>query len=243
MFSWFDVITNSSAPTCSSFHCCCLDHGFALILLMGHVLIFDRWHLIALIELLKSFGKLLSAFMDLISFQWKKCGKVWTIYIFVMFWFYNADPIVLKLLSLGHQLYFIFKVKFLSLKHVVELHIFILRRKRRNKNPKNLQGLWHLGLNAKKRMANRPTLHPCCSIVLEKGETLCPGHGPQQHLLPSYKEGSLHTRHSFTENTKSFYASLKPLQRCFCTQEEEAHHQSSKPPFVGCGTSCSKPIG
>jgi hypothetical protein len=36
---------------------------------------------------------------------------------------------------------------------------------------------------------------------------------------------------------------LKPLQRCSCTREEEAHHQSSKTPSVGCGTSCSKPTG
>jgi HrpA-like RNA helicase len=51
-------------------------------------------------------------------------------------------------------------------------------------------------------MTNRPTLHPCCSYVLEKGETLRPNHGPQQGLLPSYKEGSLHTRRCSIENTR-----------------------------------------
>jgi hypothetical protein len=36
---------------------------------------------------------------------------------------------------------------------------------------------------------------------------------------------------------------LKPLRRWSSTQEEEAHHQSSKTPSAGCSTSYSKPNG
>jgi hypothetical protein len=72
------------------------------------------------------------------------------------------------------------------LKNAGELRIIILKRNRGKRTPKTDTVTFRTHTKQKEETTYTSTLHLWCSYGLEKGETLSPGHGPQQGLLPSY---------------------------------------------------------